>query len=73
MEKKPAGKCAKCGGPLEGTPPEEMHEEHDRLFPGMDRANAVIVCDDCFRVVCPGGRPVPEILFETQMDEEKKQ
>lgn len=70
-------KCAQCGGPLEGPPDEsedkERWEEHDRLFKGMDRKNAVVICDDCFKEVCPGGKPDPGVLFEAKMDEEEKE
>jgi len=61
-----AENCAHCGCSLGSRASDEEDaarwEEHDRVFGGVDRGDAVCVCDACFEKMCPGGKADPKLL-----------
>jgi len=54
--------CAHCGDDLDGPGTDEeileMRQEHDRLFPGCSQDTVAVICDECFKRLCPGGKPI---------------
>ncbi len=51
--------CAMCGGVFEKTrSDEEAMRETNELFGDVTREDCDVICDDCFKIVCPNGRPI---------------
>jgi hypothetical protein len=50
--------CAMCGGTFDKVQDDEWSdakakEEHDRDFPGESLETSCVICDDCYKIICP--------------------
>jgi len=56
-------KCEACGETFEKTrSDDEAQAEYESLFGADAVSDKVVVCDDCYRVLIPGGKPIPDLL-----------
>ena len=53
-------KCALCRGEFENTwtDDEALAEMREAFGPDAASQPYEAVCDDCYRMICPGGKPV---------------